>query len=258
MRLRQLECFRALMLHGTMTRAAELLGMSQPGISAMIANLERATRLTLFVRRGGRLQPTPEGKLFYVEAARALEAVENAARIAGEIRTGRRGHLAIAAYPSISISLLPRVLSQFSRGRPELQLKIITRNSATVRELMSTQQFDIAVAELPLDYPTSQMEVFSYECVCMLPKAHPLARKRQITPNDLDGIPLSRCFEATPSINSSLRRFRIMARAGTSSRRRSFLPAHVNWWPPAAESVWSIPLSAGRSPSDSSCARSGR
>jgi DNA-binding transcriptional LysR family regulator len=186
------------MLHGTMTRAAELLGMSQPGISAMIANLERATRLTLFVRRGGRLQPTPEGKLFYVEAARALEAVENAARIAGEIRTGRRGHLAIAAYPSISISLLPRVLSQFSRGRPELQLKIITRNSATVRELMSTQQFDIAVAELPLDYPTSQMEVFSYECVCMLPKAHPLARKRQITPNDLDGIPFITLFRGDP------------------------------------------------------------
>jgi len=64
------------MLHGTMTRAAELLGMSQPGISTMIAGLERETGLNLFVRRGGRLQPTPEAKLFYVEAARTLEAVE--------------------------------------------------------------------------------------------------------------------------------------------------------------------------------------
>src|SRR5882757_4602147 len=189
MRMRQLECFRALMLHGTTIRAAELLGMSQPGLSTMIANLEHATGLTLFVRRGGRLQPTAEARLFYVEAARALEAVENTARIATEIRSGRRGHLAIAAYPSISISLLPRLLSQFASNRPDLQMKIITRNSATVREMMSTQQFDLAVAELPLDYPTSHMEVFSYECLCMLPKTHPLAKLKQLTPDDLDGVP---------------------------------------------------------------------
>lgn len=198
MRLRQLECFRALMLHGTMTRAAELLDMSQPGISTMIAGLERATGLNLFVRRGGRLQPTPEAKLFYIEAARALEAVENTARIAGEIRSGRRGHLAITAYPSISISLLPRVLAEFSASRPELRMKVITRNSGMVRELMSTQQFDLAIAELPLDYPTSHMEVFSYECVCMLPKAHPLAKLKQITPSDLDGVPFVTLFRGDP------------------------------------------------------------
>jgi DNA-binding transcriptional LysR family regulator len=198
MRLRQLECFRALMLHGTMTRAAELLGMSQPGISTTIAALEHETGLTLFLRRGGRLQPTPEAKLFYVEAARALEAVENASRVATEVRSGRRGHLAIAAYPSISISLLPRLLSQFASNRPELQMKIITRNSATVREMMSTQQFNLAVAELPLDYPISHMEVFSYECLCMLTKTHPLAKLKQLTPDDLDGVPFVTLFRGDP------------------------------------------------------------
>lgn len=198
MRLRQLECFRALMLHGTTTRAAELLGMSQPGVSTMIANLEHSTGLTLFVRRGGRLQPTPEAKLFYAEAARALDAVDNAARIAGEIRSGSRGHLAIAAYPSISINLLPRLIAKFTAKRPQLQVKIITRNSQTVRELMSTQQFDLAVAELPLDYPASHMEVFSYECVCMLPQGHPLARLKQLTPRDLDGVPFVTLFRGDP------------------------------------------------------------
>ena len=198
MRLRQLECFRALILHGTMTRTAELLGMSQPAVSTTIAGLERATGLKLFVRRGGRLQPTPEARLFYIEAARALEAVENTARIAGEIRSGQRGYLAITAYPSISISLLPRALSQFLEKRPGLKIKIITRNSGAVRELMSTQQFDVAIAELPLDYPTSHMEVFSYECLCMVPKAHPLAKLRQITPNDLDGVPFVTLFRGDP------------------------------------------------------------
>ncbi len=239
MNLRQLECFRALMLHGTMTRAADLLGMSQPGISTMIANLEHATGLTLFVRRGGRLQPTPEAKLFYVEAARALDVVENTARLAAEIRSGRRGHLAITAYPSISISLLPRVLSQFAENRPDLQIKIITRNSGTVRDLMSTQQFDIAIAELPLDYPTSHMEVFSYECVCMLPKAHPLAKLRQVTPGDLDGVPFVTLFRGDPIYQQLASAD--TARAGTWWRKPSSFPPHVNWWRPAAVSAWSIP-----------------
>ncbi len=198
MRLRQLECFCALMLHGTMTRAAELLGMSQPAVSTTIAALEHATGLTLFVRHGSRLQPTPEARLLYVEASRALEGVESTLRVAKEIRAGRRGHLSIAAYPSISISLLPRLLSDFRAKRPDLQIKIITRNSQIVKEFMSTQTFDIAIAELPIDYPTSHMDVFSYECQCMLPVDHPLTALQKITPTDLDNVPFVTLFRGDP------------------------------------------------------------
>ncbi|WP_411387274.1 LysR substrate-binding domain-containing protein [Pseudomonas sp. MPB03] len=199
MRIRQLECFRTLMIHGTMTRAAELLNISQPAISSTIANLEHETGLKLFVRKGGRLQPTPEARLFFVEAERALEAVEKTHRIAKEIRTGKRGHLAVAAYASISIHLLPRLMAEFAKERPGLELKIITRNSQSVRELMTTQQFDLAIAELPLDYPTSNMEVISYECQCMMPIGHPLAALDVITPADLDGVPFVSLFKGDPT-----------------------------------------------------------
>ena len=186
------------MIHGTMTRAAELLNISQPAISSTIANLEHETGLKLFVRKGGRLQPTPEARLFFVEAERALEAVEKTHRIAKEIRTGKRGHLAVAAYASISINLLPRLMAEFAKERPELELKIITRNSQSVRELMTTQQFDLAIAELPLDYPTSHMEVISYECQCMMPMGHPLAALDVITPADLHGVPFVSLFKGDP------------------------------------------------------------
>ena len=59
MQLRQLECFRTLMLTGTMTRAAEELGISQPAVSATIAGLEKHIGFTLFIRQAGRLSPTP-------------------------------------------------------------------------------------------------------------------------------------------------------------------------------------------------------
>jgi DNA-binding transcriptional LysR family regulator len=127
-----------------------------------------------------------------------LEAVEKTNQIAQEIRSGKRGHLAVAAYASISISLLPRLLAQFSKERHGLKMKVTTHSSRHVQELMTRQQFDIAIAELPLDYPSSHLEVFSYECQCMLPIGHPLADRDVITPADLDGIPFVTLFKGDP------------------------------------------------------------
>ena len=57
MQLRQLDCFRALMITGTMTRAAEQLSISQPAVSNIIAALEHEIGFSLFTRRAGRLEP---------------------------------------------------------------------------------------------------------------------------------------------------------------------------------------------------------
>lgn len=198
MHTRQLECFLTLMRHGTMTRAAEMLGISQPAVSHTITNLERQLGFALFVRRSGRLQPTPEAKLFHDHANRAVEALERAAQAAEEIRAGQRGYLSIAAYASMSISLLPRIVSLFTASRPHVRVKIISRPTETVRQLISTQQFDLAIAEMPLDYPGNRMEVFSYECQCMMPPDHPLAAKSVITPADLDGEPFVSLFRGDP------------------------------------------------------------
>lgn len=198
MKLRQLECFRALMTQGTMTRAAELLNMTQPGVSSTIAALEHSVGLQLFVRKGSRLQPTAEARLFYAEASRTLDSAEKTVEAAREIRAGRRGYLSIVAYPNISIDLLPRLMSQFGSTRPELHLKLITRQSQTVKELLATQTFDIAITELPTDYPASHMDVIPYECLCMLPVGHPLAEREQITPNDLDGVAFVTLFRGDP------------------------------------------------------------
>lgn len=198
MRLRELECFSTLMMHGTVTRVADLLGLSQPAVSGILAGLEHQLGFQLFTRKAGRLHPTPEAHLLYVEASRILEGVADFKRVAEQIRIGKYGHLAIAAYPSISISLLPRVLSMFTADRPELQVKIITRHSQGVGNLLASQQFDFAIAELPLDYPAAHMDVFSYRCECMLAPDHPLAKLDVITPKELDGVPFVTLFRGDP------------------------------------------------------------
>ncbi len=64
---RQLETFAAVMKAGTISRAAELLGVTQPGVSRAIAELEKSLGFLLFDRIRNRIVATPEGKLFYAQ-----------------------------------------------------------------------------------------------------------------------------------------------------------------------------------------------
>jgi hypothetical protein len=92
---------------GTMTRAAAQLGISQPAVSNIIAALEHEIGFSLFTRRAGRLEPTPEAHLFFKEVSRSLEAFESTERAAAEIKQGKHGRLTIAAYPSLSMNSDP-------------------------------------------------------------------------------------------------------------------------------------------------------
>jgi DNA-binding transcriptional LysR family regulator len=189
MNLRQLECFRAVMVTGTMTRAAELLRVSQPSISNVIAALEHEIGFSLFKRRKGRLQPTSEAAYFYEEAIKTLESLDNTVRTAQEIRNMNTGRLVVASQPGIAVHFLPMVVSKFLETHPDVQFKLLSRSSAIVREMISTQQFDIGIAEPPVEHPGVRTERISAECVCVLPAGHRLSSREVITPTDLDGEP---------------------------------------------------------------------
>jgi DNA-binding transcriptional LysR family regulator len=60
--------------------------------------------------------------------------------------------------------------------------------------MVSGQQFDLGIAELPDDYPRTHVETFTYQCECMLPPDHPLTARDVITPADLDGVPFVTFF----------------------------------------------------------------
>ncbi len=79
--LRQIEAFKAVIEHGTVSAAASVLHVSQPAISKLIANLEADAALRLFDRFKRRLTPTEPGIRLYAEVDRifsGVQEVENA------------------------------------------------------------------------------------------------------------------------------------------------------------------------------------
>src|SRR5262245_47703319 len=151
MDVRLLEAFRAVVDHRSVTQAAASLGVTQPAVSAQIAKLEQELGFSLFDRGNGRLKPTAEGLLFYAEASKALTGIDRLARAAEQIRTAQLGRLIIASHPSAAISLLPPLIAAFLAERPGVRIRLVSRHSDVINQLLPATSYDLGIAELPID-----------------------------------------------------------------------------------------------------------
>jgi len=190
MNLRQIEAFKAVMTEGSVTQAATALGVTQPAVSCLIANLEQSMGFLLFKRHRGRFQPTREAETFQEDAERLLASHSRAIRAARDIRDLKSGTLRIAALPAVSMNFMPTLVADFIRDRPDVKVSLQTRSSVQIREWISAQLFDIGFAELPADDPAIDLDSLSVDCLCAIPDSHVLASKTHITPQDLAGEPL--------------------------------------------------------------------
>ena len=187
MDVRLLEAFRAVVDHRSVTNAAKAMGFTQPAVSAQIARLEQELGFLLFDRSNGRLKPTAEGILFYAEANKALTGIDRLAQAAEQIRTAQTGRLVIASHPSAAISLLPSLVSAFLAERPGVLVRLVSRNSDVISQLLPTESYDIGIAELPIDETAVRLTRFGMRAVVILPVGHELSARKMLTPAILSG-----------------------------------------------------------------------
>lgn len=188
MKIRQLEAFRAVMIHQTVTRAAEALHISQPATTRLIADLEESVGFALFLRARGRLYPTPEAMSLNEEVMRSLVGVERIAQAADDIRTQQRGSLQIAAAPAIAISLLPHAIAEFVATRPDAHIALLMHSSRTVLDMVQGQRCDVGFPILSVDMSSTHGELLiAARMVCAVPVGHRLSSRQVIRPEDLEG-----------------------------------------------------------------------
>jgi DNA-binding transcriptional LysR family regulator len=186
-----LDLFRAVMRHGGMTRAAEVLGMGQPQISRAIAQLETALGFTLFVRGHGSAYPTPEGEAFAHEVAQTYAGLDHLRRAASRIRERGPGALRIACQPSLAARLLPRAIRRLDAECPGLRVSVHVPSPDTVWAWAASGQCDLGLARPRSGHAGVTAEPFlRVAAVCALPRRHALVRRRVVTAADLAEVPL--------------------------------------------------------------------
>ena len=190
LQFKQIQAFYAVMVTGTVTQAANQLGISQPGVSNLIANFEHYIGFKLFTRIRGRLQPTPEAQRLFNSSEGVIEGFDLISRRASAIRHLETGKLVVAGLPEMSLEFLPVLINKFLTDKPKVNISFQTRASVKIQEMVSDHIIEIGVTEGPVAHDNLHSEVFSYPCYCVIPENHILATKKIIHPEDLHEQPL--------------------------------------------------------------------
>lgn len=148
--LRQLEYFVTVADEGSFTAAAQVLHVTQPGLSSQIQALERELGGPLLERLPRLVRLTPAGRSA-LPHARASLAYADRARSAARMASGvSSGELHIATLFSISVGILPSAISNWRKHYPELQVHLVEfRHMADLAAAMDAGQADVAVGPIP-------------------------------------------------------------------------------------------------------------
>ncbi len=192
MEIRTLRYFLAAAREENMTRAAELLHVTQPTLSKQIQALEEELGRKLFLRHSFSIELTEEGHLL---RKRAEDLVSMADKILGEFGSldeGTGGDIYFGLAESCQIRYLAREIREFRTLYPNLRYHITSGDTEQVTEKLDRGLFDFAVlAEMP--------DAAKYESLCfpepdiwglVMPADSSLAAKEGITEEDLVGLPL--------------------------------------------------------------------
>lgn len=166
------------------SRAAETLFTSQPGISKQIRQLEEELGVEIFQRNGKHLKAlTPAGERIVQSAREVLQKLEGIRAIADEFTHEDKGSLSIATTHTQSRYMLPPVISRFIQRYPEVALHMHQGSPMQISELAARSAADFAIATEALELfdDLIMMPCFQWNRSVLVPAGHPLAKVRKLT-----------------------------------------------------------------------------
>ncbi len=185
---RHIEVFRAVMIAGSVTKAADLLNTSQPTVSRELARMEQTIGFALFERIAGRLRPTMPALALFEEVRQSYAGLERVASAAARLRAFREGQLSVITLPAFSHSILPDAFLRFHGRHPGVSLSIETQESPLLEEWLTAQRYDLGLTEHDAAPAGTRLELLvQVDEVCALPDGHPLLARAAVTLADFAG-----------------------------------------------------------------------
>ncbi|WP_254051322.1 LysR family transcriptional regulator [Stenotrophomonas sp. SAU14A_NAIMI4_5] len=161
---------------GTISRAAERVGISQSGASQAIGQLEAALGFPIFVRERRQVDVTALGAQV-VEHARTMLGSLQAIRALADDNQGVSGaRIRLATFPSIISTVLPALLRDFQRRHPGIEVVVVEGTDEEVEQWLDAGAVDVGVVMNPAP-ARSPLALGSDVWVAVLAQTHPLGRR---------------------------------------------------------------------------------
>ena len=176
-----------------LTEVANALFTSQSGVSKQIKDLEDELGIDIFVRRGKRLTGLTEpGKAVHQLIERMLLDAENMRRVARQYADEDTGHLVVATTHTQARYALPKVVREFTRVFPKVQLALRQGSPRQIAQMLVDGEADIAISTEALDRSADivTFPCYSWHHIVVVPKQHPLVGREKVTLEDVADYPI--------------------------------------------------------------------
>ncbi len=158
--LRQLKAFVAVAENRSFTRAAKILYMTQPAVSAQIKALEERLDIRLMERTDKSIVLTEAGDMFLEEARKILSLFEGFTEAIDELKGVRRGRLCLAASTIPGEYILPKIIGDFKTAFPGIELSLKISDTGMVAEQLLMRTADIGIMGAPVKNEALHLEEF--------------------------------------------------------------------------------------------------
>jgi DNA-binding transcriptional LysR family regulator len=190
MDLRQLEIIRAIADSGSFTAAGEKLHVSQSAISRQILLLEDELGEAVFHRIGRRIRITPAGEALLQLSHRVFQDLDDTVAAISDRQESLRGTMRLVGGMTVCLYVFPALLAEVRRVHPQLDLKVTVGSAERSIAMLRSGAGDLGLVTLPVDAADLvSLPVLQEELLLIAPPTHPLAKKKQIVPSDLNRQP---------------------------------------------------------------------
>jgi LysR family hydrogen peroxide-inducible transcriptional activator len=186
MNLRDLDYLVAIADLRSFGAAAKRCFVSQPTLSGQIKKLEVSLGARLFERTNKTVMPTEVGQEVVEAARRVLREAEAIREIAESSRDPLSGRFRLGAFPTLSTYLFPALVKKIARTMPKLRLILVEEKTAVLLARLQSGELDAALVALPVaDGRLTSRELFTDPFLLAVSPTHPLAKNKQINPEEL-------------------------------------------------------------------------
>jgi LysR family transcriptional regulator, cyn operon transcriptional activator len=184
--LRHVRYLKAVVDHGSFTRAAQALHVSQPALSQQVKELEERVGAQLLDRSGRKIRVTDLGAIYLQHAGRALEELEQASRAVRDVEDLSTGLLRLGVTLSVATYLIGPLLQCFRKRYPGIVLTIRVLPQESIEPLLRDDELDLGIGFG--DLPSEDIEatlLHDERPTLIVGKHHAKMRKAVVTAKEL-------------------------------------------------------------------------
>jgi DNA-binding transcriptional LysR family regulator len=187
----QIRSFLAIAKHGSFTRAARALNLSQPALTVQIRQLEDVLNIRVLDRNTRTVQVTRIGKELVPVFERILNELDSVVGGVKKLASKSHGIVRLACLPSFAETILPAAIVKFRGRHPSIQFVLKDGVGRKIVQLVKTDAVDFGIAAGQINDPELETSVLTQDRIHAIYLApHPLERERKITAERLINYPL--------------------------------------------------------------------